>query len=155
MYLVTVLGNLLIILLVSSDSHLHTPMYIFLSNLSLTDFGFISITVPKMLVNIQTHKEVVSYLGCLTQKSLFAIFGLICVAVCPAVVLHQEASTCDSMFMGMLATESEPLLGTRKRALPIVQFLVGFLVIKGRAGRVPAVCTVEEQPQQSEPGEVE
>ncbi|XP_015331390.1 putative gustatory receptor clone PTE01 [Marmota marmota marmota] len=74
MYLVTVLGNLLIILAVSSDSHLHTPMYFFLSNLSLADIGFISIRVPKMLVNIQTHSRAISYMGCLTQMSLFAIF---------------------------------------------------------------------------------
>ncbi|MBZ3884752.1 Olfactory receptor 7A17 [Sciurus carolinensis] len=53
MYQVTVLGNLLIILAVSSDPHLHTPMYLFLSNLSFTDISFISTTVPKMLMNIQ------------------------------------------------------------------------------------------------------
>ncbi|XP_047387667.1 olfactory receptor 7E24-like [Sciurus carolinensis] len=75
MYLVTVLGNLLIILAVSSDSHLHTPMYFFLSNLSLADIGFISTTVTKMLINIQTHSRVISYVGCLTQMSLFSIFG--------------------------------------------------------------------------------
>ncbi|KAM5187423.1 olfactory receptor 7E178-like [Callospermophilus lateralis] len=77
MYMVTVLGNLLIILAISSDPHLHTPipMYFFLSNLSLADIGFISTTVPKMLVNIQTHSRVVSYVGCLTQMSLFLIFG--------------------------------------------------------------------------------
>ncbi|XP_076727744.2 olfactory receptor 7E178-like [Callospermophilus lateralis] len=75
MYLVTVLGNLLIILAVSSDSHLHTPMYFFLANLSLTDICFISIMVPKMIVNIQTHSRVISYMGCLTQMSLFIIFG--------------------------------------------------------------------------------
>ncbi|XP_048667303.1 olfactory receptor 7E24-like [Marmota marmota marmota] len=74
MYLVTVLGNLLIILAVSSDPHLHTPMYFFLSNLSMADIGFISTTVSKMLVNIQTHSRVISYVGCLTQMSLFAIF---------------------------------------------------------------------------------
>uniref|UniRef100_I3N8L5 Olfactory receptor 7E24-like n=2 Tax=Ictidomys tridecemlineatus TaxID=43179 RepID=I3N8L5_ICTTR len=74
MYLVTVLGNLLIILAVSSDPHLHTPMYFFLSNLSLADIGFISTTVPEMLVNIQTHSRAISYVGCLTQMSLFIIF---------------------------------------------------------------------------------
>ncbi|XP_077652698.1 olfactory receptor 7E178-like [Urocitellus parryii] len=74
MYLVTVLGNLLIILAISSDPHLHTPMYFFLSNLSLADIGFISTTVPNMIVNIQTHNELISYVGCLTQTSLFAIF---------------------------------------------------------------------------------
>ncbi|MBZ3871633.1 Olfactory receptor 7E24 [Sciurus carolinensis] len=75
MYLITVLGNLLIILAVSSDSHLHTPMYFFLPKLSLADTGFISTTVPKMIVDIQTHSRVISYVGCLTQMSLFPFFG--------------------------------------------------------------------------------
>ncbi|KFO28726.1 olfactory receptor 7E24 [Fukomys damarensis] len=74
MYLVTVLGNLLIILAVSSDSHLHTPMYFFLSNLSLADICFISTTVPKMIFDILTHSRIISYVGCLTQMSLFVLF---------------------------------------------------------------------------------
>uniref|UniRef100_A0A8D0R7T4 G-protein coupled receptors family 1 profile domain-containing protein n=1 Tax=Sus scrofa TaxID=9823 RepID=A0A8D0R7T4_PIG len=77
MYLVTMLGNLLIILAVASDSHLHTPMYFFLSNLSLADMGFISTTIPKMIVNIQIHSRVISYAGCLTQMSIFILFGSI------------------------------------------------------------------------------
>ncbi|XP_054418120.1 putative gustatory receptor clone PTE01 [Pteronotus mesoamericanus] len=75
MYLVTVLGNLLIILAVSSDSHLHTPMYFFLSNLSLADISFTSTTVPKMIVDLQTHSRIISYSGCLTQMSFFMLFG--------------------------------------------------------------------------------
>uniref|UniRef100_I3LAA8 Olfactory receptor n=1 Tax=Sus scrofa TaxID=9823 RepID=I3LAA8_PIG len=75
MYLVTMLGNLLIVLAVTSDSHLHTPMYFFLSNLSLADMGFTSTTVPRMIVNIQTHSRVISYAGCLTQMSFFMLFG--------------------------------------------------------------------------------
>ncbi|XP_010611567.2 olfactory receptor 7E24 [Fukomys damarensis] len=72
MYLVTVLGNLLIILAVTSDAHLHNPMYFFLSNLSLADIGFTSSTVPKMIVDIL---RVTSYGGCLTQISFFVLFG--------------------------------------------------------------------------------
>ncbi|XP_070230817.1 olfactory receptor 7E178 [Bos mutus] len=75
MYLVTMLGNLLIILAVTSDPHLHTPMYFFLSNLSLADIGFVSTTVPKMIVNILTHSRVISYGGCLTQMSFLILFG--------------------------------------------------------------------------------
>ncbi|XP_077624161.1 olfactory receptor 7E178-like [Crocuta crocuta] len=75
MYLVTVLGNLLIILAVGSDPYLHTPMYFFLSNLSLADIGFTSTTIPKMLVNIQTHSKSITYAGCLTQVSFFFLFG--------------------------------------------------------------------------------
>uniref|UniRef100_A0A4W2F2U1 Olfactory receptor n=1 Tax=Bos indicus x Bos taurus TaxID=30522 RepID=A0A4W2F2U1_BOBOX len=75
MYLVTVLGNLLIILAITSDPRLHTPMYFFLSNLSLADISFISTTIPKMIVNIQSHSRVISYAGCLTQMSTLILFG--------------------------------------------------------------------------------
>ncbi|XP_057564252.1 LOW QUALITY PROTEIN: olfactory receptor 18-like [Hippopotamus amphibius kiboko] len=75
MYLVTVLGNLLIILAVTSDPHLHTPMYFFLSSLSLADIAFISTTVPRFIVDIQTHSRVISYEACLTQMSFFILFG--------------------------------------------------------------------------------
>ncbi|XP_040846048.1 olfactory receptor 18-like [Ochotona curzoniae] len=74
MYLVTLLGNLLIILAVTSDSHLHTPMYFFLCSLSLADAGLTSTMVPKMIVGNLTHSTVISYAGCLTQMSLFIIF---------------------------------------------------------------------------------
>ncbi|NP_001378067.1 olfactory receptor family 7 subfamily D member 4 [Equus caballus] len=74
MYLITVLGNLLIILAIGTDSHLHTPMYFFLSNLSFVDICFISTTIPKMLVNIQTQSKDISYMGCLTQVCFFTIF---------------------------------------------------------------------------------
>uniref|UniRef100_G3UNI1 Olfactory receptor n=1 Tax=Loxodonta africana TaxID=9785 RepID=G3UNI1_LOXAF len=75
MYLVTVLGNLFIVMAVSRDPHLHTPMYFFLSNLSLADIGFTSTTVPKLIVDIQAHSRVISYAGCLTQMSFFMLFG--------------------------------------------------------------------------------
>ncbi|KAB0388478.1 olfactory receptor 7E178-like [Balaenoptera ricei] len=75
MYLVTVLGNLLIILAVSSDSQLHTPMYFFLSNLSLADISISTTTIPKMLVNLQTHSKSITYAGCLAQVTLFSLFG--------------------------------------------------------------------------------
>ncbi|KAK1342602.1 hypothetical protein QTO34_015368 [Cnephaeus nilssonii] len=75
MYLITVLGNLPIILAFSSDSHLHTPMYFFLSNLSLVDIGFTSTTVPKMLVNIKTQSKVISNEGCITQIYFLMLFG--------------------------------------------------------------------------------
>ncbi|XP_036136047.1 olfactory receptor 1F12-like [Molossus molossus] len=67
MYLIGAAGNLLIILAIGSDSYLHTPMYFFLSNLSLVDFCFISATVPKMLMNIQMQTQFISYGGCLAQ----------------------------------------------------------------------------------------
>ncbi|XP_037674380.1 olfactory receptor 7A17-like [Choloepus didactylus] len=77
MYLVTFMGNLLIILAIISDSHLHTPMYFFLSNLSFADICSTSTTVPKMLVNIQTESKMITYGICLTQMYFFMLFGLL------------------------------------------------------------------------------
>ncbi|EHA99651.1 Olfactory receptor 7G1 [Heterocephalus glaber] len=67
MYLVTVLGNLLIILAISSDSHLHTPMSFFLFNLSFTDICTSTTIIPKLLMNIKTQNQAITYKGCLTQ----------------------------------------------------------------------------------------
>ncbi|ELK08676.1 olfactory receptor 7C1 [Pteropus alecto] len=75
MFVVTMLGNLLIILVISSDSHLHTPMYFFLSNLSFADICFTSTTIPKMLANIQTQRKSITYAGCITQMYFFMVFG--------------------------------------------------------------------------------
>ncbi|XP_037360296.1 olfactory receptor 7A10-like [Talpa occidentalis] len=75
MYLITLIGNLLIILAIITDSHLHTPMYFFLSNLSFTDICFTSTTVPKMLLNIQMQSKVITYEGCISQIYFFIVFG--------------------------------------------------------------------------------
>ena len=75
MYLITVLGNLLIIPAMCSDSHLHTPMYFFLSDLSFVDICFIPTTIPKMLQNIRTESKVITYEGCITQMYFFVIFA--------------------------------------------------------------------------------
>ncbi|XP_006877884.1 PREDICTED: olfactory receptor 18-like [Chrysochloris asiatica] len=97
MYLVTVLGNLLIILTVSSDPHLHTPMYFFLSNLSLTDIGFTSTTVPKLIVDIQTHSRVISYGGCLTQMSFFMLFGCLDSLLLTAMAYDRFVAICHPL----------------------------------------------------------
>ncbi|XP_003469575.1 olfactory receptor 1D2 [Cavia porcellus] len=81
MYLVTVTGNVLIILAIGSDPCLHTPMYFFLANLSFTDLFFVTNTIPKMLMNLQSQNKAISYAGCLTQLyflvSLVALDNLI------------------------------------------------------------------------------
>ncbi|XP_004392698.1 PREDICTED: olfactory receptor 1G1-like [Odobenus rosmarus divergens] len=77
MYLVTVLGNLLIILAIVADQHLHTPMYFFLANLSLIDTCFSCTIVPKVLVNILTHHHTISHTGCLVQMYFFMALALL------------------------------------------------------------------------------
>ena len=75
MYLITVFGNLLIILAISSDPHLHTPMYFFLSNLSIVDICITSTITPKMLCNIQTQSHIITYEGCMIQMYFFMLFA--------------------------------------------------------------------------------
>ena len=77
MYLITVFGNLLIILAASSDSHLHTPMYFFLSNLSFVDICFTTTTILKMLINIHTQSKVISYEGCISQMYFYILFAVL------------------------------------------------------------------------------
>ncbi|KFO25486.1 olfactory receptor 1E5 [Fukomys damarensis] len=75
MYLIIVLGNLFIIILIGLDSHLHTPMYLFLSNLSFSDLCFSSVTIPNLLQNMQSHIPSIPYAGCLTQMYFFLLFA--------------------------------------------------------------------------------
>ncbi|XP_004376196.2 olfactory receptor 1A1-like [Trichechus manatus latirostris] len=66
-YLITLIGNLLIVLVIRSDIRLHNPMYFFLANLSFVDILFSSVTVPKMLSNHFSGSKAVSFGGCITQ----------------------------------------------------------------------------------------
>ncbi|KAM5258836.1 olfactory receptor 1J2-like [Hipposideros larvatus] len=75
MYLTTVLGNLLLILLIRLDARLHTPMYFFLSHLAFSDISFSSVTVPKMLTDMQTQDHAIPYAGCVTQMYFFMVFA--------------------------------------------------------------------------------
>uniref|UniRef100_A0A8D1UJW7 G-protein coupled receptors family 1 profile domain-containing protein n=1 Tax=Sus scrofa TaxID=9823 RepID=A0A8D1UJW7_PIG len=77
MYLTTMLGNLLIILLIRLDTRLHTPMYFFLSHLAFSDISFSSVTVPKMLMNMQTQDQSISYAGCIAQMYFFIFFTVL------------------------------------------------------------------------------
>ncbi|XP_011727212.2 olfactory receptor 1A1 [Macaca nemestrina] len=74
-YPITLIGNLLIILAICSDVCLHNPMYFFLSNLSLVDIFFSSVTIPKMLANHLLGSKSISFEGCLTQMYFMIALG--------------------------------------------------------------------------------
>ncbi|XP_029441674.1 olfactory receptor 1361-like [Rhinatrema bivittatum] len=75
MYLMNLLGNGTMILVISGSSQLHTPMYFFLCNLSFVDMCFSSVTVPKMLSNLITDKNTISFSECITQLYFFTAFA--------------------------------------------------------------------------------
>ncbi|XP_062053225.1 olfactory receptor 8B3-like [Lepus europaeus] len=76
MYLLTVGGNLGLIILIGLNSQLHTPMYFFLFNLSFIDLCYSSVFTPKMLMNFISKKNMISYMGCMTQLYFFCFFSI-------------------------------------------------------------------------------
>ncbi|KAM5145484.1 olfactory receptor 5A2-like [Mantella aurantiaca] len=73
-YLITVIGNILILCVISSNQRLHTPMYFFLANLSIIDIIFSSVTVPKLLFILATAQKATPFSDCVTQLSFFQFF---------------------------------------------------------------------------------
>ncbi|XP_057622929.1 olfactory receptor 145-like [Chionomys nivalis] len=73
-YMITALGNLTLIIVILLNSHLHTPMYFFLFNLSCIDLCYSSVIIPKMLMNFTQEKNVISYMECMTQLYFFCFF---------------------------------------------------------------------------------
>ncbi|XP_027436012.1 olfactory receptor 4D9-like [Zalophus californianus] len=74
-YTSTVMGNLLIMVTVTCESRLHTPMYFLLRNLSVLDICFSSITAPKVLVDLLSRTKTISFNGCITQMFFFHLLG--------------------------------------------------------------------------------
>ncbi|XP_033930021.1 olfactory receptor 5G3-like [Melopsittacus undulatus] len=75
-YLVTIVGNLGIIILIRASPHLHSPMYYFLGNLAFVDLCSSTIITPKMLVDLMLEKKSIAYAGCVAQVFLFDLFGI-------------------------------------------------------------------------------
>ncbi|XP_049713424.1 olfactory receptor 8B12-like [Elephas maximus indicus] len=73
-YIITMVGNLGLITLIGLNSHLHTPMYFFLFNLSLIDFCYSTTITPKMLMSFVSKKNIILYTGCMTQLFFFCFF---------------------------------------------------------------------------------
>ncbi|XP_051843920.1 olfactory receptor 2D2-like [Antechinus flavipes] len=76
LYLCSVLANGLIIILICLDSHLHTPMYFFLSNLSLLDIGNVTAIMPQMLVHMLSSSKLISFERCWMQLYIFGVIGI-------------------------------------------------------------------------------
>ncbi|XP_053321539.1 putative olfactory receptor 2B8 [Spea bombifrons] len=74
-YVISLIGNIIIIWISKVDTRLHTPMYFFLSNLSFLDIWYTSSIVPKMLVNFLSQKKSISFKGCITQMFIHLSLG--------------------------------------------------------------------------------
>ncbi|XP_054850341.1 olfactory receptor 958-like [Eublepharis macularius] len=74
-YLCTLLGNMMIMMAVVFNFHLHTPMYFFLCNLAILDIGFSSVSTPKVLANLWGQSRTISMGGCMSQVFFYHFMG--------------------------------------------------------------------------------
>ncbi|XP_055994575.1 olfactory receptor 1L8 [Sorex fumeus] len=95
MYMVTITGNLLIILAIRTDPQLQTPMYFFLSFLSFTDICFTTTIVPEMLVNFLSEKKAISYAGCVTQTYFIYALGTTDSCLLAVMAFDRYVAICD------------------------------------------------------------
>ncbi|XP_027394180.1 olfactory receptor 12-like [Bos indicus x Bos taurus] len=75
LYVVAILGNLTIIMVITLDARLHSPMYFFLKNLSFVDLCYSSVIYPKALANFLSSSKVITFAGCATQFFFFSMVG--------------------------------------------------------------------------------
>ena len=130
MYLVTFIGNLLIILAIITDSHLHTPMYFFLFNLSFSDICFTSTTIPKMLWNIQTQSQVITYEGCIVQMYFFMLFGILDNILLTVMAYDRFAAICHPLqYMIIMKPEFCDLLLLTSWLVSVLDSLLHALMI--------------------------
>uniref|UniRef100_A0A8C8RVH7 Olfactory receptor n=1 Tax=Pelusios castaneus TaxID=367368 RepID=A0A8C8RVH7_9SAUR len=96
-YLAALVGNLLIIIAIALNHHLHTPMYFFLMNLAILDLGSISVTVPKSMVNSLTNTRLISYSGCVTQVFLLFLFASADIALLTVMAYDRYVAICQPL----------------------------------------------------------
>nr|XP_004667646.2 olfactory receptor 1444 [Jaculus jaculus] len=93
-YLITVVGNGGMMGIICLDAHLHTPMYFFLSNLSLVDLGYSSAVAPKMVAALQSGNKSISYNGCATQFFFFVGFATVECYLLASMAYDRHAAVC-------------------------------------------------------------
>lgn len=96
-YVRIVFGNLLIVITVTSDSRLHSPMYFLLANLSLIDLCLSSVTAPKMIADFFSKCKVISFNGCLAQIFLLHFFGGSELVILTAMAFDRYVAICKPL----------------------------------------------------------
>ncbi|XP_006008703.3 olfactory receptor 2AT4-like [Latimeria chalumnae] len=96
-YLITLIGNVLILIAVKSSHKLHTPMYFFLANLSVIDIMYTTTTFPKMLARLLLNDKTISFTGCLLQMYFFLSLGLAECFILVVMAYDRYVAICDPL----------------------------------------------------------
>ena len=96
-FMASMMGNSLIILTVTCDPHLHSPMYFPLANLSFIDMGVSSVTSPKMIYDLFRKRKVISFSGCITQIFFIHVIGGVEVVLLIAMAFDRYVAICKPL----------------------------------------------------------
>ncbi|XP_003418758.2 olfactory receptor 4F15-like [Loxodonta africana] len=96
-YVTIVLGNLLVVFTVTFDSHLHFPMYFLLANLSFMDLCFSTLTVPKMISDLYSGQNTISFQGCVIQIFVLHLLGGSEMVLLIAMALDRYVAICKPL----------------------------------------------------------
>ncbi|XP_074838531.1 olfactory receptor 5V1-like [Carettochelys insculpta] len=96
-YLITLMGNMMIMLVIRADPQLHNPMYFFLSHLSFVDICYSSVVVPQMLVNFLPKHKTISVNGCLTQMFFILLLAVTEIFILSAMAYDRYAAICHPL----------------------------------------------------------
>uniref|UniRef100_A0A8C3S4K9 Olfactory receptor n=1 Tax=Chelydra serpentina TaxID=8475 RepID=A0A8C3S4K9_CHESE len=96
-YLTTLGGNIVIMVVIRADSHLHTPMYFFLFHLSFVDICYSSAMVPNMLMNLLAEHKTISVNGCITQMFFFFLLAITEIFILSVMAYDRFAAICDPL----------------------------------------------------------
>ncbi|OCT89497.1 olfactory receptor 5F1 [Xenopus laevis] len=106
MYIITVAGNIGIILLIWTNKHLHNPMYYFLANLAFIDLWYASGITPKMLTDLMSSEKNISYLGCALQMYFFVALGSTESFVLALMAFDRYVAICNPLIYLMKMTKN-------------------------------------------------
>ncbi|XP_006032306.1 olfactory receptor 1052-like [Alligator sinensis] len=96
-YIITLVGNLGMIVLITNAPRLHTPMYFFLSNLSFIDICYSSSVTPKLLLGLLVERNSISFIGCITQFYFYAVFGTTEALLLAAMAYDRYMAICNPL----------------------------------------------------------
>ncbi|XP_028370819.1 olfactory receptor 1052-like [Phyllostomus discolor] len=97
LYGITLIANLGMIMLISMDPRLHTPMYYFLSNLSFCDVCYSSSVSPKMLADFLSQQKKIEYHLCMVQMFSFGVFGTVDCALLSVMAYDRYVAICNPL----------------------------------------------------------
>ncbi|XP_028750032.1 olfactory receptor 8K3-like [Peromyscus maniculatus bairdii] len=104
-YMISVVGNLGLIILTKIDSRLQTPMYFFLRQLSFTDLGYSTAVGPKMLINFIVDQPTISYHWCSIQLTFFSVFITTEVFVLSAMAYDRYVAICHPLLYTIIMSQ--------------------------------------------------